>query len=124
MVAPGSELFELERLRLLDGAPVSIDRSLVPLARAPQLPKVDFTTASLYATLDEAGAAPVRADYTVQAMPSEERQSELLEVEVGSPLLRTMTTSYDKDGRLVELGVMFFRGDRYRFRATLTRRRH
>jgi DNA-binding GntR family transcriptional regulator len=45
-------------------------------------------------------------------------------VDVGSPLLHTMTTSYDQEGRLVELRVMFFRGDRDRFRATLTRRRH
>ena len=39
-----------------------------------------------------------------------------------APLLRTTTRSRDAHGRLVELGEMVYRGDRYRFRATLTRR--
>lgn len=57
-VAPGAPLFELERLRLLDGIPLSLDASRVPLALAPGLPDVDFGSASLYATLEAAGRGP------------------------------------------------------------------
>ncbi len=121
-IAPGSELFVLERLRLLDGHAVSIDRSRVPLARAPRLPAVDFTTASLYATLDEAGAGPRRAEYAMHAVGADPRQAALLGVAPGFPLLRTTTRSHDAADRLVELGEMHYRGDRYRFRTTLTRR--
>lgn len=122
-LAPGADLFVLERLRLLDGMPVSVDRSLVPLALQPTLPEIDFATASLYATLDEAGTGPVRADYGVQAIAASRRQAKLLGVETGEPLLLATTASRDTGGRLVELGEMTYRGDRYRFRATLTRRR-
>ena len=121
-VAPGASLFELERLRLLDGIPVSLDVSRVPLALAPGLPEVDFASASLYAALEAAGAGPVRAEYAVQAVAADERRARLLEVEPGAPLLETTTVAYDRAGRPVELGAMVYRGDRYRFRATLTRR--
>lgn len=122
-VAPGSDLFELERVRLLDDHPVSIDQSRVPLAVAPGLMEVDFVRASLYAALEAAGAGPVRADYTVEARAADREQAGLLEIAPGAPLLRTTTWSRDAQGRLVELGEMVYRGDRYRFRATLTRRR-
>lgn len=122
-VAPGADVFVLERLRLLDGVPVSVDRSRVPLARAPALADADFTSASLYATLEAAGAGPVRADYALQAVAADPRRAELLGVTPGFPLLRTTTTGYDAAGVLVELGEMVYRGDRYRFRATLVRGR-
>jgi DNA-binding GntR family transcriptional regulator len=122
-IAPGAEMFCLERVRCLDGLPVSIDSSRVPLARARLAAEVDFETASLYATLESCGAAPVRADFAVSAVPATEREAELLEVEPQSPLLLTTTSSYDEAGRLVELGRQTYRADRYRFRATLTKRR-
>jgi DNA-binding GntR family transcriptional regulator len=40
----------------------------------------------------------------------------------GAPLLETATVAYDRTGQRVELGEMIYRGDRYRFRASLTRR--
>ncbi len=121
-IAPGAELFVLERLRLLDGHAVAIDRSRVPLARAPGLPAVDFTSASLYAALDAAGAGPSRAEYAMQAVGADARQARLLGVPPGAPLLRTTTRSTDARDTVVELGEMHYRGDRYRYRATLTRR--
>src|SRR5262245_53862334 len=47
-IAPGAELFELRRLRMLDGLPISIDVNRVPLRLLPDAPDIDFTTASLY----------------------------------------------------------------------------
>lgn len=120
--APGAPLFELQRLRLLDGHPLAVDRSRLPLAVAPRLAELDWTSASVYATLAAAGSAPIRADYAVEAAAADERLAELLEVAVGSPILLAFTTVFRADGRLVELAETNYRGDRYRFRATLTRR--
>ncbi|HZG95656.1 MAG TPA: GntR family transcriptional regulator, partial [Mycobacteriales bacterium] len=121
-IAPGSELFVLERLRLLDGVPVSVDRSRIRLALAPTLVEVDFRTESLYSALERSGAEPVRADYTVRAMAANKSQARVLGVAVGAPLLMTTTTSHTRTGEIVELGEMAYRSDRYRFRATLRRR--
>jgi GntR family transcriptional regulator len=120
-IAPGADVFVLERVRMLDDQPVSVDRTRVPLSRVPGLDTVDFTRASLYAELDKRGAAPVRADYAVAAIAANETEAELLRVEVGSPLLLALTTAYDAADRVVEKGRMAYRGDRYQFRASLTR---
>jgi GntR family transcriptional regulator len=122
-VAPGAELFVLERLRMLDGVAVALDHTRVPLAVSPSLPTMDFGERSLYATLDAAGAAVSRADYSTEACAASDEQAEQLGVHPGDPLLLARTTSYDAGGRVVELGETFYRGDRYRFHATLVRER-
>lgn len=120
-IAPGADLFELERVRQLDGISVALDRARVPLALAPSLPHTDFSTASLYETLERAGTAVVLADYTTEARTADSRQAAHLGMASGSPLLVAQTAGYAEDGRLVELSETAYRGDRYRFRATLVR---
>lgn len=122
-VAPGADVFQLYRLRMLDEVAVALDATRVPLACAPELPTVDFTRASLYAVLDAAGASLVRADYTTEAVAANADQARQLGVKPGSPLLLARTTSFDASDRVVELGETTYRSDRYRFRATLVRKR-
>ena len=43
-IAPGAELLALERLRMLDGLPISLDHNRVPLRLAPGIADLDFTT--------------------------------------------------------------------------------
>lgn len=121
-IAPGSELFALERLRMLDDLPVALDWSRVPLACAPGLPGVDWTTASLYRELALAGHEPVRADYAVEAQAADTRAAAALDLSPGAPVLVAETRSYTAADRLVEVGRMIYRGDRYRFRSTLVAR--
>jgi GntR family transcriptional regulator len=120
-IAPGANIFEVERLRLLDGLPIAIDRARVPLSRAPNLVDVDFSTMSLYRSLEAAGVAPVRGDYAVTAVAADEREASLLETQVGAPLLLASSTDYESLGFVIDLSETLYRGDRYRFRATLTR---
>lgn len=121
-IAPGADVFVLKRLRLLDGQPVSVDLSRVPLARAVGIDSVDFTRGSLYAALDARGSGPERADYSLAAIAASEVESEFLGVDLGAPLLLTLTTAYDASDRVVEKGRMVYRGDRYQFHASLHRR--
>ncbi|MFN8222973.1 MAG: GntR family transcriptional regulator [Gaiellales bacterium] len=120
-IAPGANLFELRRLRMLDGVAVALDHTRVPLAVAPDLPTIDFETTSLYAALAAAGASVVSADYSTEACAATAPQARRLGVDPGDPLLLARTTSFDAAGRVVELGETFYRGDRYRFHATLVR---
>jgi GntR family transcriptional regulator len=122
-IAPGAELFELARLRMLDGAPVAVDRALVPLARVQGIEDTDFSTASLYDVLDAAGTPPVRADYQVEATSADATVAELLGMAEGGPILLAVTTSIDVRGRVLERARTYYRGDRYRFQSSLVRRR-
>ena len=119
-VAPGSAMFELERLRMLDGLPVALGRSLVPLAHAPAVAEQDWSSASLYEVLAAAGCAPTRASYTIEAQAADAYSSKLLAVPSGAPVLLTESTGFSVDGRCVEQSRMVYRGDRYRFQSMLT----
>jgi GntR family transcriptional regulator len=121
-IAPGAELFELRRLRMLDGMPISLDGNRVPLRLAPSLPAVDFSEASLYQTLERTGHCPVRADYDVEARCADADEAELLELALGEPVLFTITVAFDENGQIVDIGRTVYRADRYRFQATLMRR--
>jgi GntR family transcriptional regulator len=120
-LAPGAPLFELERLRLMDDVPILIDRSTVPLVLVPGLAEADFSTASLYGELESRGLRPARARFAVEAIAADERQAALLDLRPGEPLLRCHQVTEEETGRPIELCEMVYRGDRYRFRATLVR---
>ncbi|HWA41876.1 MAG TPA: GntR family transcriptional regulator [Hypericibacter adhaerens] len=122
-IAPGSDLFELKRVRKLDGIAVAIECSRIPLRYAPGLVKIDFAAHSLYDALREAGCAPAFAEYVLQAVSTSNEQAPLLGVEPGSPLLMASAVTHDRGGRPIELSHSLFRGDRYRFRTTLYRSR-
>jgi len=120
-VAPGSAIFELHRVRCLDGIPVACDECRVPLAIAPRLGSADFAEASLYAELERAGCAPVRAEYAVEAAEADAETAEHLGIRPGAAVLKTMQIGYAAHDRVVELSSTTYRGDRYRFRASLYR---
>ena len=114
-------VFEIRRLRMLDAAPVALDRTRVPLDVAPNLPAQDFTTASIYKTLEAAGAVPVTADVVVSAAVADEPRAKALHVSPGSALLVCTTMSYDLTGRLVEIGEITYRADLYQLHTKLVR---
>jgi len=123
-IAPGAGLFELQRLRMLDGLPISIDHNRVPLRVVPDAAGLDFTTDSLYDALERAGHPPARADYELEARGADEQEAELLGLAADAPVLFATTVAIGDDGRVLDLGRTVYRADRYRFQATLMRRAH
>jgi DNA-binding GntR family transcriptional regulator len=122
-LAPGAPLFELERLRSMDEVPILIDRTRIPMSLAPGLDEEKLEGASLYEVLEARyGMRPTRARFTVEAIAADRRRAALLGLEPGQPLLRCQQQTEDETGRQVELCEMDYRGDRYRFLATLVRR--
>jgi GntR family transcriptional regulator len=118
-IAPGAPLFELVRLRTLDELPVAIDSTTLPLSIDPALPGLDWSQESLYARLVAAGHAPVSADYAVEARAADARVAGLLAAPPGSPVLVAESEVNDVAGRVIVIGVITYRGDRYRFRSRL-----
>jgi DNA-binding GntR family transcriptional regulator len=118
-IAPGSEVFSLERLRTMDGLPVGITSSVVPLSIAPEVTNVDWTSASLYELFARSGRVPVRADYEIEARSASAQQARQLGLAENAPVLFVNVSSYTQDARLIEIGRVVYRGDRYRFNATL-----
>lgn len=120
-LAPGSEVLDLERLRSFDDVPICLDRSLIALPRCLGLDEVDLSNRSLYQAMEDLGTVPRRSDFAVQALPANEHQAEQLAVSVGSPVLAGSETCFGGDDVPLILGYSVFRGDTYRFNATLYR---
>jgi GntR family transcriptional regulator len=122
-IAPGEDLFEMRRLRSLNGMVVVLEHNRLPLALCPALADTDFTHASLYATLLTADPPqiPRRAEYAVEARPPNREERRALELEGTSvPVLMARQLTYSQHGHPLELTDQAYRGDRYQFRATIT----
>ncbi|MFE2374689.1 GntR family transcriptional regulator [Streptomyces sp. NPDC059398] len=121
-IAPGAPLFSMRRLRFLDELVVVVEHNRLPLALCPELADTDFGHASLYATLRQADPpqVPHVADYSVEARQPDAEESELLDITDTTPVLVATQLAFNQEARPLELTVAIYRGDRYRFRASIT----
>jgi GntR family transcriptional regulator len=121
-LAPGADLFEFVRLRSMDEVPMLIATSLIPLSLVPEIQKMVPPGGSLYSVLEDSfGLRPARARITVEAVPAGSKEAKLLGLNQGEPLLYCHQLTEDETGRTIEICEMRYRGDRYRFRASLVR---
>jgi GntR family transcriptional regulator len=118
-VMPGDEVLVLRRLRRLNGVPVAVDRSVVPLSVLPNALAIDFKRASLHAAFNAANARLAVAETEVEAIVADAKLASLLKIDIGFPLLKIRQAFFDARGRVVERGEIIYRGDRYRFRSRL-----
>jgi GntR family transcriptional regulator len=120
-MAPGAPLFELRRLRYLDQLAIAVEHNRLPLAVCPDLAKVDFERESLYATLRRSSPPqiPSVADYSVEARSATAEEQRLLDMTEPVPLLVATQLSFNQFHRPIELTIACYRGDRYRFRASI-----
>ena len=120
-IVASSKVFELERVRFIEGVPISLDRSVLHPRLIPALKGVDFANRSLYGTVRErAGVIPTRAEVVVRAIPASERAASLLTVHEGDPLLELDETTFDQYDEPFETARLLNRGARYSFATSLT----
>jgi len=121
LVAPGTPILILERIRLLGGVPIAVDATKVPAALVPAVDEVDFATESLYARLEGSGAVLARADSTVEATVADDELAEHLDVAPGSPVLVMTQLVMDAGDRPILSSVIRYGGERYRLRTQFAR---
>jgi DNA-binding GntR family transcriptional regulator len=120
-VVTTSKVFELERVRFIEGVPISLDHSVLHPRLIPSVAGVDFASRSLYGTIRErAGLIPSRAEVVVRAVPANERVASLLTVPTGDPLLELDEMTFDQYDEPFETARLLNRGDRYAFATTLS----
>lgn len=121
-VSPTTEVLELHRVRSLSGAPVCFDRSVVSLERVPGLDLAELSDRSLFAEIERLGVRPARSDFTLQACAADAGTAAALLIAEGTPVLMGVEVCTTQDGAPILLGRSIYRGDAYRFSATLFRR--
>ena len=108
----GAYVFDVVRIRLADGTPISLEHVRLPADRFPGLLDQPLG-GSLYELLEEHyGTAPGEAVEHIEVVPAGEDEASILGVEAGAPLLSISRTTQDPDGVPFELSHDLFRADR------------
>ena len=116
-IPTGSKVVQLDRLRRIDGEPICLARTLLPLPRFAGLAGQDLSTSSLYEVLhDTFGVDPRTGWRTVEATAADRATAGLLGVRPGSPLLMLTSLNIDADGQPFEHFTAWYRADRTSFR--------
>lgn len=100
-----AEVFQIDRLRLVDDEPVVFVRTWVPVDVLPGDPAVTRARlggTSLHDLLREHGHAPAGGRRHVQAVPADEHVAARFAVAVGEPLLLLEGVTRDRGGRGLE----------------------
>jgi GntR family transcriptional regulator len=113
-VDAGEPLACVERLRLADDEPMSIEESFLVHRYCPDVLQHDYATKSLREILErDYGIRLVRAKQRIQAIEAPRRLADLLEIKPRSALLVIERVSFSQDSIPVEFLRLFHRGDRY-----------
>jgi GntR family transcriptional regulator len=104
----------LERLRLANDEPLSIEESYLVHSYCPGVLEADYTTHPLRTALENHyGVQIVRARQIIRAVRATPRQAQLLTISARSPLLFIERVSYSQQNIPVEFLRIYYRGDRY-----------
>ena len=118
-VATGEPVIKLERLRLADGEPMSIETAYLRMDKCRFVLESRLDDRSLYTLLREHGLQLSWAEQSVGARLPSPREAQLLGIQSTVPVLTTVRVTYLVSGEAVEYVTSSFRSDRYTFRAHL-----
>ncbi len=118
----GAPVTHIDRLRYVNHEPIVLVTTYLPYDICPDLLEVDLTNQSLYAYLEnEHGLFISSGRRFLEAVIANQMEAELLQVDIGSPLLLLNSVSYLEDGTPMEYFHALHRGDRSRFETELVR---
>jgi GntR family transcriptional regulator len=118
----GEFVFDIVRIRLADGEPISLDHTRLPAGLFPGLLGRGLG-GSLYDLLSKHyDTHPDQAEEHVEVVAADHDQAGILGIDVGAPLLSVTRTTVDTKGRRIEYSHDLFRGDRTRITVRTVRR--
>lgn len=98
----GDQLYSIRRLNSVDGAPVSLEQTLIPVSLFPGIEDVDVSVFSLYETYEMCGRPVALAQEKLDVVALSARDAGLLAVEPGELALSLECVSFDAEGRAIE----------------------
>ncbi|MCK5664792.1 MAG: GntR family transcriptional regulator [Thiotrichaceae bacterium] len=117
------KIFYLERVRYANHTPVSHIKCYLPYRHIDKIETIDFSTATLYRTLEDHYRLELYEAYEViEAAKLDEMSAKFLELEAGAPVLLNRRTAYLKDGSVIEYEKVLYRSDIFKYYNKLIRR--
>jgi GntR family transcriptional regulator len=118
----GRLVYNIERLRFVDGEAILLVTTYLPQALCPRLGEFDLSQFSLYNILEkEFGLVLDHGSRTIEAVAANKREAQLLDVPEGAPMMMLDSVTCLADGTPVEVYHAIHRGDRSRFEVELVR---
>ena len=112
-------LVYLERLRLLDGEPLALDRVWLPASIGEPLLRVDFRRTGVYDELSQTGIRVTGGQETVRAVVPTRAEHRILDLPVPSAAFSVERTA-SSHGVPIEWRLTLIRADRFALTSTLT----
>ncbi len=111
-VAPGAYVHDVVRIRLADGAPISLEHARFPAARFPDLLEQSLG-GSIYELLAARyGVEPAEAEEQIEVVEAAGDEAAVLGTAQGAALLAITRTTRDEEGIPLEFSYDLFRADR------------
>ena len=119
-IPPQTPVFCLERVRLVNDEPLALQTAYLSFDGCEGLLEEDFENQSLYAILaTRYGITPFQAEQEHEASIARPRETKLLNLQPGDPVMHICRVTYDTDRHPFEVTQCVYRGDKYRFVALL-----
>ncbi|AIR96362.1 GntR family transcriptional regulator [Streptomyces glaucescens] len=121
-VPPGSDVLYIERLRRLNGLPLSLDLTYLPLDVGSALLGCDLENTDVFRLLEDLTGQPLgHAEITLEAVNADAHSAAVLQAPRGAAVLMLERLTHLADGRPVDLEFIRFRGDRITMSGLLRR---
>ncbi|MDD6466578.1 MAG: GntR family transcriptional regulator [Erysipelotrichaceae bacterium] len=113
-----SPVWNVSRLRLADDHPVAVEYEFFSKAIVPEL-TLEAAQSSIYRYIHQFGIDFSYVDQTIDAASANEILADLLEVEIGTPLVRMYIVAHLKNGTPFNCGTTYYRTDHFKLTQTV-----
>jgi GntR family transcriptional regulator len=121
-LAPGDQVVYIERLRHLNGTPLSLDLTYLTRPVGEPLLAADLRGTDIFVLIERTAGQPLgTAALTVEAVSADRHSAAVLGAPAGAALLMIERLTHLADGRPVDLEYIRFRGDRLALSGQLSR---
>ncbi|WBV44491.1 GntR family transcriptional regulator [Pseudoroseomonas cervicalis] len=120
-LGPSDRAQRAVRMRLMNGAPFSHLTTHVPERIGQTYSEAELASQPLLTLLERSGLRVARARQSIGATLAGPEVAELLQLEIGAPLLSLTRLVEDEEGRAVEHLHALYRPDRFNFQMQLQR---
>jgi GntR family transcriptional regulator len=113
-------IYQLCRLRIVNGEPMSLQNSHLPAERCPQLEQNDLNSSLYHLLAEKYGLKLWTGREVLRARQASPYEAELLGIHEGACMLYVERITYTVEGIPIEYLESVWRGDRYDFTVNLT----
>ncbi|MGY8892097.1 MAG: GntR family transcriptional regulator [Pseudomonadales bacterium] len=123
-VKKGEHCICVERLRMHKGLPFSLTKIWLPQDYGKLISKESLGDRPVVAVLEDAAIYPTSADQSISAILADDICSEILNIDIGAPLIRLRRTVFNRNGTPLLHQLSLYTPERYEYQMMLTRGNH